>query len=275
MQVRSYITERQRQRKKQRRYFWATAGIFAFYFIALVIGWIIFRSPVFAVNQVVVKGNQNIPSDAVVSLVEAAAMPAAGGRTLLVKPLLGFHNMFTWPSEISSSTLAWLPQLANLSVGKDYFSHTITINVTERQPIGIWCFMPSGNSDEQCFWFDQTGTLFERAYDTQGSAINVVHDYSQKPASVNKKILPPEFAANAVSIINVLHAAKLNTNSIALKDLSLQEIDVTTAKGPSLYFSLRFPADNYLQVIQNLQGQSGWSKLSYIDCRTQNRAYYR
>jgi hypothetical protein len=274
MHVRSYVPVEKRRREKGRRYFWGTVAIFILYFLALFTAWIIFRSPIFWVSDVTVKGNQNVPSGAIISLVEAAAMPAQGGRTLLIKPILGYKNMFAWPGTVPSSTLAWLPQLASLAVNKDYFTHTITINVKEREPLGIWCFEPaSGN--EQCFWFDDTGMMFERTYDTQGNAIMVVHDYSEKPGSVNKKVLPDTFAPNLVSIMKVLRAAHLTIATIALKDLSLEQIDVTTVHGPSLYFSLRFPADNYLQVIQSIHTQSNWGKLSYIDCRTENRVYYK
>jgi cell division septal protein FtsQ len=244
------------------------------YLVALCAGWIIFRSPVFRVDKVVVQGNETAANDAVVSLVEAAAMPS-GHRTLLIKPLLGYENMLAWPSSIPTSTLAWIPQLNGLSVSKDYFSHTITITVTERQPLAIWCFVPKDNGDEQCFWFDDTGTMFGRAYDTQGDAITVIHDYSQQPTGVNEPVLPDEFLANLVSIVKVIRAANLNVSAIALNDLSLQEIDVTTLNGPAVYFSLRFPANDDLQVIQGIMAQSNWSKLGYIDCRTENRVYYK
>lgn len=274
MQVKSYISDRQRARRKRRRYFFVTVGIIVIYFFALSIGWVIFRSPLFSVNRIVVQGNQTVSSDQVVSLVEAAAM-SPGHRTLLVKPILGFRNMFVWPSTIPTSTLAWIPQLASLSVSKDYFSHTITITVVERQPIGIWCFVPKNNGDEQCFWFDNTGMMFARTYDTEGDAITVIHDYSQKPTGLNQPVLPSEFDANLVSIVNVVRASNLNVSTIALNDLSLEEIDVTTVNGPSVYFSLRFLADDDLQVIQGIMAQAGWSRLNYIDCRTENRVYYK
>ncbi len=274
MQVRSYISERKKTRQKRRRYFFTTIGIFVAYFTALGVGWIVFRSPLFAVNQVVVQGNIAVPSDAIVSLVEAAAMPTTN-KTMIMKPLLGYRNMLVWPASIPTSTLNWIPQLASLSVSKDYFSHTVTITVTERSPLAIWCFMPKDNGDEQCFWFDKTGTMFERTYDTEGSVITVIHDYSQKPTGVNQEALPALFMPNLISIINVLRAATVNVNTIALNDLSMQEIDVTTVNGPALYFSLRFPADDDLSVIKNIMALPAWSTIGYIDCRTENRVYYK
>lgn len=273
MQVKSLITERKRERERRRRYFFAGAGILALYLIGFGVAWIIMRSPLFHINHVVVQGNATVPSDAIVSLVEASTMPRSGAWSL--KPFFGYGNILVWPSHVPSSTLSWLPELATLEVGKDYFSHTITITVTERQPFVIWCYMPKANGDEQCFWMDDEGTLFARAYDTEGSAIFSVHDYYDKPLGLNSKVLPDQFVGNFISIMNVLKSTRVNVSSITLSDLSLQEITVGTMNGPSLYFSLRFPADNYGQVIQSIMSQSDWSRLSYIDCRTENRVYYK
>ena len=242
--------------------------------VAIGFLWIVAVSPLLRVDRIVVQGNETVPSDSITSLVEGAAL-AENHRTLLIKPILGLDNMITWPSRIPSSTLAWIPQLADLSVGKDYFFHTITITVDERDPFAIWCFMPKNGGDEACYWFDETGTLFSRAFDTQGNAILVVHDYSQSPESLNKKILPDEFVANLVSILRVVHEAHLNVQAISLNDLSLEEISVQTVNGPTIYFSLRFPADDYVQPIQNLMAQSNWKSIGYVDCRTENRIYYK
>lgn len=274
MQVRSYIPEEKRRRRKRRIYYFAVVALLAIYFVSFGVIWFIFRSPIFRVNHIVVQGNVSVPSDAIVSLVEAAVMPPQS-RTLLIKPLIGYGNMFVWPSSIPSSTLKWIPELASLKVNKDYFSHTITITVTERTPLAIWCYMPKGDGDEQCFWFDETGDMFQRTYDTEGNVITVVHDFSQKPTGVNQQILPEEFVSNLVSIINLIKGDHVNISDVVLSDLSLEEIDVTTLNGPALYFSLRFPADNYDQVIQELMAQPLWNKISYIDCRTENRVYYK
>jgi hypothetical protein len=75
--------------------------------------------------------------------------------------------------------------------------------------------------------------------------------------------------------MNVLRASGLGVQDIELNDLSLQEVDVQTANGPTIYFSLQFPADEYLPVIQKLMLQSNFDKLQYIDCRTENRLFYR
>jgi hypothetical protein len=132
---------------------------------------------------------------------------------------------------------------------------------------------PSG--DESCFWFDNTGTLFQKAFDTEGSELFAVHDYAQTGLGVGGKILPDLFISNLISILDTIEASSLTIKEIALNDLSLEEIDVSTYNGPMLYFSLRFSASEDLPVLQELMEKPGFSSLQYVDFRTENRAYYK
>jgi hypothetical protein len=75
--------------------------------------------------------------------------------------------------------------------------------------------------------------------------------------------------------MNVLKESSLAVRAIELNNLALEEVDVLTANGPTIYFSLQFPADEYLSVIQKLMLQPNFNSLQYIDCRTQNRLFYK
>jgi hypothetical protein len=192
--------------------------------------------------------------------------------------------MLAWPSGVPPDRLQLIPQLDNLEISKDYFAHTVTIHVIERAPVGIWCFSapPSMLStstisvpDGSCYWFDKTGTIFEKSLDTQGNLIYVVYDSTQKPRGLNEKVMSQDFLPNFISIIDAMHQTGLGVKAMDLKDLSLEELDVVTANGPTIYFSLRFSASDDLLVIQKLMLQPTFAKLQYIDCRTRNRLYYK
>ena len=230
----------------------------------------------------VVQGNNAIASADIISLAQASAAP--GGNVF--RGALTFSNMLLWPDVISQKELQLIPQLASETISKNYFSHTVTINVTERQPFGVWCFsaVPGANiasssiatdSNMPCYWFDDTGTIFERAGETQGNIVFTVYDRAQSPRGLDQAVLPDEFLPNFISIMNVLHGSGLAVRDIELNDLSLQEVDVLTANGPTIYFSLQFPADEYLPVIQKLMAQSNFDGLQYVDCRTENRLFYK
>lgn len=284
MQIAPYVSDRKKKRKRVRAYFFTTVGLIVLYGIFFITQWFIFHSPIFRVDHVVVQGNSSVPSADVMALAEASAMP----RESLFRAALTFQNMLLWPDVIPQSELQMVPQLANVSVDKDYLSHTITLTATERSPFGIWCFsVPPGatasgatsaiafNATAPCYWFDNTGTIFEKADETQGDLVFVVYDSAQSPRGLNEPVLSSEFLSNFISIMNVLKGSGLGVRAIELNDLSLEEVDVLTANGPTIYFSLQFPADEYLPVIQKLMLQSNFDTLQYIDCRTQNRLFYK
>ncbi len=276
MQLDSYVSAQQRSRRKRRRYIVGVIGFLAVYFLMIIVGWVVLRSPVFRVGHIVVTGNTTVPADGVISLLQSAALKGHN----FWNALLGFDNMLAWPKALTAGDLKFIPQLKNVSVERDYFSHTLNVKVTERTPFGVWCFSSNGTGGtkpaaRQCYWFSDEGIIFARAGDTEGSLFFTVEDMSQPPSGLNLKILPDQFVPGLISILKVLHASGVSVAKITLADISHEEITVTNAKGPALYFSLRFPADNDLPVLEDLMSQAGFSKLQYIDFRTQNRVYYK
>ncbi len=296
MQIAPYISDRKKKRKRVRAYLFTALGLIVLYALFFCGQWLIFHSPLFSVDNVVVEGNTAVASSSIITLAQASALPAHS----MFRAALTFDNMLLWPDAISQSELRTIPQLATAIVSKDYFSHTVTITVTERAPFGIWCFSapPGGaalaadeasaasssvpaiagiaaNSGASCYWFDDTGTIFEKADETQGNLVFVVYDSAQGLRGLDQKVLSDEFLSNFISIMNVLHESGLAVRAIELNNLELEEVDVLTANGPAIYFSLQFPADEYLPIIQKLMLQPNFSSLQYIDCRTQNRLFYK
>ncbi|MDE2019217.1 MAG: hypothetical protein KGJ13_02610 [Patescibacteria group bacterium] len=268
------LSEKHHKRKERRVKLWLlTVGI-SIVLAAVVILWFVFRSPFWHIRGVTVRGNRAVAARDIEDLVKSDILKNHD----FWKSLLGMDDILIWPSgRLPASETAMLPQLADLSVSKNYFTRTITLAAVERQAIGTWCLMQStsSGSGETCYWFDASGTVFQKALDTQGGAFLAVHDYSQTYLGLGEKILPNAFVANMLTIMDVVKISGLQAKEIALKDLSLQEIDVSTQNGPEVYFSLRFPADEYLPVLQGLMAKPGFDKLQYVDFRVANRAYYR
>jgi hypothetical protein len=280
MQIDSYVSERRRNRKKRQGYFWGIVIFLVVYFICLGAFLFFVRLPAFQAEKITVTGNSTVPTADIMNLLHAVMLRKGAA---LNEPndgwnaLLGFKNMLIWPAALPTSTLTVIPQLAGVTIKKDYFLHTITVTVTERHAFGVWCIVPAADSqaEEQCFWFDGQGTAFQKTIDTQGNAIFVIHDYAPGTVSLGEKVLPDEFMPNLISILNALTQSGLNIQAIALDDLSLEQLDVTTVNGPVIYFSLRFPASEDLGELKNIIAKPGFNKLQYIDFTVENRAYYK
>lgn len=280
MEIDSYLSEKQKKKKRRRRSLFAVVAVLVAGSLFIGVGWLLFYSPLFRIQSIVIQGNDAVASDSVMALLQSSVLADHS----YFKSLFGAKNILIWPSALTASQLKFIPQLASVTISKDYLTRTITATATERAPVGTWCVVPDGGSDgapssfesgETCYWFDGQGVLFGKTYDTQGSSIFVIHDYSQTGLGLGNAVLPAEFMPNLISIVDVLKASGVDVREAALKDIGLQEIDVTTYNGPDLYFSLRFPAANDLPVLQSLMAQPNFAKLQYVDFRVENRAYYK
>ena len=300
MEVDNYLSVSQKKRTQRRRYIIVVLSVIAAIGVFSGAFWVVFKSPVFKIKNVVVSGNVSVASDDITSLVQSIILENHNP----IKSFLGIGNMLAWPNVFSSDEIAAIPELANIAVEKDYMAHAIVMTVTERKPFAVWCFMPKGETvdeddssatiqensaqasslqvaptteeaDEECYWFDVDGIMFGKGFDSEGSIVMAVHDYSQNPAPLGAAILPSRFAPNLISIVNVLRASGLNVKEVRLNDIGLQEIQATTYNGPDILFSLRFPADYDLSVIKNIMAKPGFKNLQYLDFRTEDRAYYK
>lgn len=194
-------------------------------------------------------------------------------KSSIFAKLLGNRNFLTWPSKVSEGTLAALPEVENLIIDKNYRENLLSIRAVERDAAGIWCFLRSSPPD--CFKFDKGGFLFKESLSTSGNLIKVVQDFHQENFGIGDSILPGEFRENFLSVLKVLEALDLSTQAILLKDLKLEEIEVPTNHGPTLYFSIRRPADIYLEVLKSLSEGAEFQDYSYVDLRVLNRVYYK
>ncbi|MBI4086181.1 MAG: hypothetical protein HY433_03010 [Candidatus Liptonbacteria bacterium] len=295
-------------KKENRRRRRVILGVIVFLIYGVFLGgaWLVVRSPLFRIQKIEVGGNQMVSGGDILALVNRRMSDGS-----FLKRLLGAKNILAWPETLSLDDLKFNPELKGLSIKKDYKKRSVVVTVEERRPFGAWCLMkPQINADEtlinadasngnisenlrsnlresasSCWWFDDSGTLFAKAMHVEGNLIAVVDDYSQKNLGSGSNILPGEFIPNIFSIFKVISGGELSVKEIRLNDINLQEIEVDTyaglpagalaKEGLKLYFSLRFPADNTLAVIQSLKNQSGFDKFQYLDFRVENRAYYK
>lgn len=272
-----YLSEKQKKKRERERRLWELVVIVAVFALCIFAIWIVARSPVFHIDHFAVTGNHAVASGDIITLLLAST----GIHRTFLAASLGMNNMLIWPRTIATSVVALVPQLSSVTLQKNYTNHTLLAVATERMPLAIWCSIPkidaNGNplGDEFCYWFDDTGTLFQKAFDTEGSALFAVHDYAQNGIGLGGKILPDIFVPNMLSILDTIKASGLTVKEIALNDLALEEIDVSTYNGPDIYFSLRFSAAEDLPVLEGLVQKSTFTSLKYVDFRTENRAYYK
>jgi hypothetical protein len=256
--------------KRRRRRAWLGWGSFGLgvYCLCLLIILFVLKTPFFEVKAIEVKGAEGIPEENVLSLLKSEAI-----KNSWPNRFLGAGNLLTWPASFNSKELALLPSIKSVQVEKDYSLKKVTVEVVKREPYGIWCLMKK--NPPSCLWFDEGGVMFKQAFASEGNLIRVVKDYSQENVGMNDAVLPQEFMPNLFPILDVLQGSGLSVKEVGLYHLDLEEMEVTTWNGPKILFSLRFPPQGALEVINSLKTRAGFKKLTYIDFRVENRAYYK
>ena len=158
------------------------------------------------------------------------------------------------------------PEIAEITIEKDYFERQIRINIKERERFGVWC--ETGN----CFWFDENGVIFSEAPQAEGNLINKVDDFSGRSLKIGESVLAEKFFSNLIKIFEVLEKTGLGIKSLKLEKLEFQEI--ITKSSPKIYFSLRVDPGFTLTAIESMKNL-GLEKIEYIDLRVENRVYYK
>ena len=263
--VSRYLSGTSRARRKKKFIYWLIFILLIFYLAGVALGALILKTGIFRAKEINIVGNKSVATE---DIRQALQSQVFRGNYLYY--LLGFNNLLIWPSHIDNPD-KFLPQIKSLDVDKSYWSKSVTVRVTERQPYGIWCVSTGG----ACFWFDDSGKIFKKGPLSQGNLIKTVTDLSGRPLGLNGYVLPEEYFPNLRSIFEALDKSGLGAESVELKDLALEEVAVKTAGNPAIYFSLRFPADWTTAVLNDLINKGSFSKLKYVDLRIKNRAYYK
>ena len=299
--VDSYLFRDAKRRRRRRRIFFPLAALGVIFFSFVIGGsWVLIASPVFQLTEIYVTGNNLVPREDVINLLQSRILSAARW-----KRFLGLGNILVWPEKLRAEEMAFYPTIQNISIEKEYMRRRITATIEERVAIGVWCYQktqinadvyadergftvgikadtisenPRINPHESassCWRFDDQGVIFRRSPATEGGLITTVRDFSQTAGGMNSKILPERFLENFLSIMIVIRRAGINERGIMIKDLVREEVEVATSVGPTLYFSLRFPADGALSAISRLERAPGLKKLQYVDFRVEDKVYYR
>ena len=286
-------TDLRKKRDKQdarKKYFIAVAGVVFLLLVGLVL-LVVKRSDFFTVRAVEVSGVPTAYGDQVLRDMEAFSREYS-----LLFRFLGADNMLAWIGD-SDEFLDANPQLKTLRVQKDPVHRTIKIIIDVREKFGVWCGAGSGDdavlgADEgaatatengatvsdtmdECYWFDRDGVLFAKAPYVQSELFNRMHDSTGRALILRDRVLPDRLFANLVKIFSLLEVADINTKTVFLRDLELEEVSVDSVSDPTLYFSLHTSPDFALSAIDAIKRSGSWSNLGYVDLRSENRAYYR
>lgn len=114
-------------------------------------------SPRFMINNVAVVGTKEVPAKLVRAYVETKLYDGT-------HPILSRDNIFLYPSaSIEKSISEYFPRIRAADISRaGLLAQAITVTVTERQPIALWCsgtVLPSSDMND-CYFMDDSGFVF-------------------------------------------------------------------------------------------------------------------
>ncbi len=264
-----YVDEKQRQKKRRIFKIKLYAGLAISLFLLAGLFYAVVYSSMLRITQINTDFTQ-IYSDEIKKQIIQDLRDFFANQSKIAK-FLGADNILVW-SDNAENFLKTKPYLIGLAIEKDFFKRQVLIKTEVREKFGIWCQLTTNN----CFWFDKSGVVFERAPKTEGEMIYKVNDFSERQLAVGDQSLEKHLFENLLKIFNILERAGLNVRTLQIKDLSLQEavIEPNNPLIPKIYFSLRFDPEFSLAAFQSLK-ETGLAKIEYVDLRVENRAYYK
>ncbi|AKM78208.1 MAG: hypothetical protein UY31_C0010G0002 [Candidatus Wolfebacteria bacterium GW2011_GWE1_48_7] len=287
----SDIRKKQNKRDSKKKYIIAGGSAV---FLLLVVGSVfgIRQTSLFRIDSVFVEG---IPEAYGVQV--RRDLESFSRDHSLVFRFLGSGNMIAWDGT-PSAFLDANPQFRDVRILKDYMRKSVTIIVDGREKFGVWCHDPARSTlmpieegaastttnneeyeeeepDDTCYWFDRDGVLFARAPQVKSELFNRVYDSTGRSIGLREKILPDRLFVNLAKIFKLMEMAQINTKTVFVRDLALEEVDTDSVSDPRIIFSLRNDPLFALSAIDALKQSGEWSGLHYANFTVENRASYK
>ena len=248
-------------KKRQRRFLARVVTIVIAGLTGVVaLGWVVFFSGWFTIRDVSANGLLDSRKGQVLEIVQQQL-----GRRWLGLPI--GNNIILFPSShIESFLQASFPFIQTVNINKGFF-HSLTIDVIERQPEGIWCF------SDDCSYYDRNGILIAPAPRSSGFLMLTVNDMRQNLV----RVIDLKFLTAIQTILSGLDSQGIKVKSITIPVGTFTEFDVATANGYPIKFSIDSDLVGQVHALEVYRKQHTDPNppYQYLDLRFNGRVYYK
>lgn len=232
---------------------------------ALIVGgtagaaWIFLFSSFFAVTDVDVRGAAGVGNENIARVVRERLAQ----RKISVFPL---RNMvLLQDATISDAVTSAFDVVQDVTVVKNY-PHTISITVTERSPVGIWC------RGQECQFWDRSGARWGNPVPSVGPLLLRVQD-ERDDAEIDARML-----SGMLRAVDALPDLGLHARSVRLPNGEPGGVRITTDRKYDVYVDALGDVADQLDVLGIFladRAKDPSFSPAYIDVRTPGRVYYK
>jgi len=180
-------------------------------------------------------------------------------------------NYFLLSKEkLQSNMLISLPKIRAVDI-KKVDKNVLEIYVQEREVAGVWC------GDNECFYFDKEGVIFEQAPRSFGSLMVSVTDERDIEPNLGDVVLE----AAQVNLVQEAHRLLGNNFPFGIRGIIITpdaEFEILTSQNWRILLNknedIEYQLSNLKYVLDEEVGIRR-DELEYVDLRLGNRVYYK
>lgn len=257
-----------RKRRKVRIAFLIVSSLVG---LIIFVFYVLFFSEWFLIKEVEISGYEETSESDIRNLVD----DYLNKRYLLdyIKP---FSNiLFASSDNIGHSIKQNFPIIESADVSKHLFGKNLTIEINEREAIGIWC----KNESNKCFYFDKEGVMFKPALRFSGEIFLTIEDNRGRDFNLADSFDDKELFEKVNLTRSILDELKFIGYSNFFLPKGSFEFWIKIKEGWHIYLDKESDISIQLvslkKLLEEKLPESRRQTLEYIDLRVNNRIYYK
>ena len=261
------IKEKRKRRKVRIAFLVVSSSVSLIIFIIYAL----FFSEWFSIKEVQINGYKEIPESDIRTLINDYL-----NKKYLLNYIKPFSNILFASSETIEHFLREkFPIIEKANIDKHLFSRNLTIEINEREVIGVWC----KNESDLCFYFDKAGVMFKPALKFSGEIFLTIEDNRGRDFNLSDAFDDKELFEKINLTRNILDELKFLGYSNFFLPQGSFEFWVKTKEGWYVYLDKESDIPTQLVALKKFLDEKLFPErrrtLEYIDLQVNNRIYYK
>lgn len=263
-----------------------------FFVLAGGVLYLIFLSPMFKIDKIIIQGNKEIKEGQIREIIE----PILAKK--IFNKISTANLVFLPDNKIKNAILNNFPIIKEATLKKNFSEHNLTVNIAERQPAAIWCrvlvppsLQVSSSTAQQineelldalpiesCFFVDEQGFVFRQAPIFSGGPIATVYDQTIQSIKIKDNVANEKTLAFILAAKKELRAINLNLTDFVIQFQSLGDLEILTPENWRIYLNINDSVSDQISALKRVLAEEikgKRSQLEYVDLRVANKVYYK
>ena len=267
-----------REKRKRRKVRVAFSVISFLTALVIFIIYALFFSGWLSIKEIQISGYKEVPEPEIRNLIDGYL-----NKRYLLNYIKPFSNiMFASSETIEHSLEEKFPIIGKVNVDKYLSNKNLTVEINEREAIGIWCRNESDSStgsEQVCFYFDKEGVMFKPALRFSGEIFLTIEDGRSRDFNLADKFDDKELFEKINLARSILDELKFIGYSNFFLPQGSFDFWIKTKEGWYIYLDKENDISTQVVALKKLLEEklpeSRRQSLQYIDLRVNNRIYYK